>query len=623
MRRAGWKRFRSDRRLTAAITNPVLAALVLLFAGAPALADQDDARRKLSPEVARKAAGAAATDLIPVIVQTWEAPDDATMVKLHGRGGRLKATHEAIRGYTAEIPAGALAELADDPAVERVSLDLPVRAFLDVAMRAVRADVARVELPGLDGRGVGIALVDTGVALHPDLDRSKSPLRPLEVEIVGNERGFADPFGHGTHVAGILNGNGLLSSTPESFRTFRGMAPGSRLISLRALQADGTGFTSDVLRAIDWTIKFRRAYNIRVLNLSLGHPVYESYLTDPLCRAARNAVAAGIVVVTAAGNDGRIGTGFGTIVSPGNEPSVITVGAMDDNDTAAREDDILAPYSSKGPSLVDYVVKPDLVAPGTFIVSLRAAGSTVDRDHPELALRVEQYAGGPDGARAGDYLVLSGTSLAAPMVAGAAALMIQADPMLRPSDVKARLMASAVRDERLPFETGAGYLDVPAAIAATIKSASANSPRAVPNEDGTIGVEPIGDPWDGGWQLGLIWGGGRQFGTLMETENPKITAGGLIWGGSRSLVGAGGLVWGGGRGVLGAESLVWGGGRGLVSAESLVWGGSRGLVSAESLVWGGSRLTGDVDALIFLGEPSLIGIDGSDLASTGLLWGGR
>jgi serine protease AprX len=468
--------------------------------------------------------------------------------------------------------------------------------------------VARQAAPEIDGRGIGIALVDTGVALHPDLDRSKNPLKPIEVEIVGHERGFADPFGHGTHVAGILNGNGLMSSTPESFRTFRGMAPGSRLISIRALQADGTGNTSDVLQAIDWVIHFRRSYNIRVLNLSLGHPVYESYTTDPLCRAARNAVAAGVVVVTAAGNDGRIGSGFGTIVSPGNEPSVITVGAMDDNATAAREDDVLAPYSSRGPSLVDYVVKPDLVAPGSFIVSLRAPGSTIDREHPELALRAEQYQGGPDGARAGDYLVLSGTSLAAPMVAGAAALMLQADPTLRPSDIKARLMTSATHDDRLPFETGAGYLDVAAALDATLRTATANSPRAVPDPNGDLVIEPIGDPWDGGWQLGLIWGGGRSFGTMMATENGMVTAGGLIWGGSRNS--------------LGADSLVWGGSRNSLGADSLVWGGSRS-VSADSLVWGGSRQSGGVDALVSLGEPSLIGTDGSNLACTGLLWGGH
>ena len=606
MRSAGRHGFENDRMLTAGMTKLVIAALVLLLAGAPALAKQDDGKHKLSPELVARTTGAADSDLIPVIVQTYDDPSDLEMVKLHGRGGHLKAKHDAIKGYSAEVPAGAIQDLVDDPEVERVSLDAPVHAFLDIAMRAVRADVARQEWPGLDGRGVGIALVDTGVALHPDLDRSKSPLKPIEVEIVGRERGFADPFGHGTHVAGILNGNGLMSSTPESFRTFRGMAPGSRLISIRALQPDGSGFTSDVLQAIDWVVRFRRAYNIRVLNLSLGHPVYESYTTDPLCRAAHNAVAAGVVVVTAAGNDGRIGSGFGTIVSPGNEPSVITVGAMDDNDTAAREDDILAPYSSRGPSLIDYVVKPDLVAPGSFIVSLRAPGSAIDREHPDLALRVEQYRSGPDGARAGDYLVLSGTSLAAPMVAGAAALMLQADPTLRPSDIKARLMASALHDDRLPFETGAGYLDVPAALEMTIKAASANSPRAVPTATGEIGVEPIGEPWDGGWQLGLIWGGGKRFGTMMDTENPKITAGGLIWGG---------------RNVLNSDSLVWGG-RSLLGADSLVWGG-RSLVGADSLVWGGRSLSGGVDALISLGEPSLIGTDGSDLACTGLVWGGR
>jgi hypothetical protein len=186
--------------------------------------------------------------------------------------------------------------------------------------------------------------------------------------------------------------------------------------------------------------------------------------------------------------------------------------------------------------------------------------------------------------------------------------MLQADPTLRPSDIKARLMTSATHDDRLPFETGAGYLDVAAALDATLRTPTANSPRAVPDPNGDLVIEPIGDPWDGGWQLGLIWGGGRSFGTMMATENGMVTAGGLIWGGSRNS--------------LGADSLVWGGSRNSLGADSLVWGGSRS-VSADSLVWGGSRQSGGVDALVSLGEPSLIGTDGSNLACTGLLWGGH
>src|SRR5262249_16972632 len=159
---------------------------------------------------------------------------------------------------------------------------------------------------------------------------------------------------------GIINGNGADSTGGAYYRTFRGLAPGARLISIRALYPDGSGATSDILTALDWVIKFRSNYNIRVLNLSLGHPIYEPYTTDPLCRSVRAASDAGIVVVVAAGNDGRVGTGFGTIDSPANEPSAITVGAMDDLNSVSTTDDALAVYSSRGPTLIDHVAKPDI-----------------------------------------------------------------------------------------------------------------------------------------------------------------------------------------------------------------------------------------------------------------------
>jgi serine protease AprX len=528
------------------------ASLLLLFpAGAFASSHADG---KVSSDVVKKVQESSPGDLVPVIVQTVGDPSDLQLVKVKLKGGVVKTRHSSIQGYSASVPAAAIEDLADDPEVEHVSLDAPVHAFMDVAIKAIRADVALkdVDNAGLDGSGVGIALIDTGVQLHPDLARDRGGAQPIEVEVVGHEKGMQDYFGHGTHVAGILNGNGLMSSGPDAFRTFRGLAPGAGLISLRALQPDGSGLTSDVISAIDWVVLHRRARAIRVLNLSLGHPVYESYRTDPLCRAVERAVTSGIVVVVSAGNDGRLGSGFGTIDSPGNDPSVITVGAMDDNRTAARDDDILAPYSAKGPTLVDFVVKPDLVAPGSFLVSLRAKGSWIDTAHHELVLRMGDYRSTTDGARDGDYLTLSGTSLAAPMVAGTAALMLQKDPTLRPSDVKARLMASATKDSLLPFEDGAGYLDVAAALASTLTASSSSSPRAVPQPDGTILFQPIDGSWNDAWQQSLIWGGNRRLGELALTENDQVTASGLIWGGGGRLldlltVETNGLIWGGGN----------------------------------------------------------------------------
>jgi serine protease AprX len=537
--------------MATAVLSVFLAALLFIDSALASPGGRGRALGKVSDEVVQAAEFDGPLDLVPVIVQTYGDLSDVDLLLARNHGVVVRARHSAIFGYSAAVPAGALDDLALDPKVERISLDAPVHSQLDIAVRAARGGFLLDAANDLDGRGVGIALVDTGVQLHPDLERAR-PDGLVEVEVVGREKGFADYYGHGTHVAGILNGSGLDSRGPGAFRTFRGVAPGARLISLRALNPDGTGTTSDVLRAVDWAILHRREYNIRVLNLSLGHPVYESFATDPLCRAVRAATNAGMVVVVAAGNLGALGSGFGTILSPGNEPSAVTVGAMDDGRTVAREDDVLARFSARGPSLIDHVVKPDLVAPGAFIVSLRAVGSVLDVTHPEAVLPTGTYRTDGDRNRPGDYMVFSGTSLAAPMVSGAAAVMLQREPGLRPSDVKARLMASASKDEHLPFETGAGYLDIEAALASRVTASSALSPVAVPAADGSLAVQPLEGSWDSSWQQGLIWGGQRFFGTLTTTENDQVTSSGLVWGSNGMRLS--------GVDVLSTSGIVWDGG---------------------------------------------------------------
>ena len=156
--------------------------------------------------------------------------------------------------------------------------------------------------------------------------------------------------------------------------------------SLRVLGADGTGSISDVIEAIDWAIEHKNQFNIRIINLSLGAPVTQTYHDDPLCEAAERAVSAGIVVIASAGNYGKTKEGqpiFGGITSPANDPNVLSVGALDANYTPTRADDVVAAYSSKGPTLFDYVLKPDLVAPGSHVVSAEAAGSYLATTYPE------------------------------------------------------------------------------------------------------------------------------------------------------------------------------------------------------------------------------------------------
>jgi serine protease AprX len=290
------------------------------------------------------------------------------------------------------------------------------------------------------------------------------------------------------------------------------------------------------------------------------------------------AVRKGIVVVVAAGNDGAIGTGFGTITSPGNSPSAITVGAMDDRDTVPLDDDLLAWYSSKGPSLIDLVVKPDLVAPGTWIVSARATGSWLDTQHHELTLAIGDYKNDPaHAAQDGAYYSLSGTSMAAPMVAGAAALMLQKDPTLTPATIKARLMKSAVKDERLVFESGAGSLDVYGAVTATGTAQSAASPLAMAGDDGFVYLQDTAIVWGSSWTQTAIWGGrkGSAYGVTLTPVPQSITSGsGAIWGsgaGARSIIDnpevtGSTAIWGRGRCSLTSTS-------GTVTSQTAIWGG--------------------------------------------------
>src|SRR5262249_51027327 len=214
------------------------------------------------------------------------------------------------------------------------------------------------------------------------------------------------------------------------------------------------GLTSDVIDGIEWAVSNRTTYNIRVINLSLGHPVMEPSTTDPLCQAVADAVNAGIVVVASAGNTGKSPDGrmvLGSIASPRNSPLALTVGAINTWGTVSRADDSVTTYSSRGPTRFELVVKPDVAAPGNKIVSLQAKGSYLPTIYPTL-----HVAGGSSNA----YMTLSGTSMAAPMVSGGVALLLQGTPGLSPAQVKLALQTSAtfVKDGGL-MGAGAGSVN--------------------------------------------------------------------------------------------------------------------------------------------------------------------
>ena len=272
-----------------------------------------------------------------------------------------------------------LAALSLDPVVDHLSGDLPVRPSMVVSNGATLADKTRTggagllglgAVPGVTGAGIVVAVIDSGIAPHPALAGKVI----ANVSLVTGDPRVTDVFGHGTHVAGIIAGTGDAATRVTTLFN-GGIAPGAQLVNVRVLGADGSGLTSDVIAGIDWVIANRARYNIRVINLSLGHPVTEPALTDPLCQAVARATAQGIVVVASAGNDGMTADGrtvLGSIVSPGNSPFALTVGALDTWGTPGRSDDTVATYSSRGPARYDLTVKPDVVAPGNRIISLEA-----------------------------------------------------------------------------------------------------------------------------------------------------------------------------------------------------------------------------------------------------------
>ncbi len=361
---------------------------------------------------------------VDVIVQFKASPTKKHHDKVGGKGGKLKAELGAAKAGLYTVAASALEDLANDPDVVHVSADREVSSTLDNAVLTVGAGIAKSY--GWDGTGIGVAVLDSGVRQHNQMSLSDNVV--YKESFVKSDSDPADDHGHGNHVAGII--------TADGSGGFHGIAPKAKLINLRVLDKNGKGTDSAVIAAIQRAIQLKNTYNIRVMNLSIGRPVVGSYTTDPLCQAVEAAWKAGIVVVVSAGNEGRNNSkgtyGYGTISAPGNDPYVITVGAMKPVATPSRADDHVASYSAKGPTLLDHVVKPDIVAPGNRIVSLRAWEGAMWNSYTGNRVGTEKY-------------LLSGTSMAAPMVSGAVALMLQKTPSLTPDQVKARLMRSATK----------------------------------------------------------------------------------------------------------------------------------------------------------------------------------
>jgi serine protease AprX len=433
----------------------VLVAFAALAVGAPASAQSPAHHNKLD-EVVREAVRSGRSVRAIVRFRDEESRTRARDL-ITTRGGQVRRALNDVGAISVDIDAATTDQLALDSGTVTISVDAEVRSSGAPGSGRSSGATKAPERAKRNGSGVSIAIIDSGVQPHADLPRWR--IRKFIDFVAGRTEPY-DDFGHGTHVAGIAAGSGWASQhLPEAYV---GAAPEAGIIALKVLDANGAGRTSDVIAALEWVAANHVAYNIRVVNMSLGHPVYEPAASDPLVQAAEALVRRGIVVVASAGNlglDPRDGQpGSGGLTSPANGPSIIAVGAVDTKGTDVRSDDTVSDYSSRGPTRFDLIVKPDIVASGHRVVSLSAPGSYLFTNYPAL------HVSAADEAIA-RYMTLSGTSMAAPSVAGTAALMFDTNPRLSAGAIRAILEFTAqhLADTNL-LTQGAGYLNAVGAV---------------------------------------------------------------------------------------------------------------------------------------------------------------
>ncbi len=532
-----------------------------------------------------------------VIVRESDPATDAAELLVAHLGGTVVEDLAVIGGFSAVVPDGSVPVLGSSPAVASVTPNAEVKLTFDewgdgasdlagFAPKDYGGSLYRIAettgakdawSTGVTGQGVDVALIDSGVTPVPGLSSPGQIVfgPDLSFESQSDQFRHLDTSGHGTHMAGIIAGRDNDASQPYAGAMtdhFVGMAPDSRIVSLKVAGHDGATDVSQVIAAIDWVVQHRTddGLNIRVINLSFGTDSTQSYVFDPLAYAVEQAWKAGIVVVVAAGNDGN----GQALRNPAIDPFVIAVGSHEGNKPNAAKPSAVSDFSNCGTAARDV----DILARGRSVLSLRTPGSSADDENPEATVVGRLFLG-------------SGTSQSAAVVSGASALLLSARPDLTPDEVKALLVntGTTVKQARGPCSAPAldvkGALATPAPATTTQISAPALGTGSLDASRGSDRLEHqgvvlggerdiFGNPWDGvSWSnaaaLGTTWSGGQWNGTAWS----GVSWSGVSWSGvSWSGVSWSGVSW---------SNRSWNG----VSWSGTTWSGT---------AWSGSGWSGDV-----------------------------
>ena len=512
-----------------------------------------------------------------VIVRVKAGGGTGVEQKVLSKGNKVFSKHPSIGAFTAELSGDQLAELARDPNVESIGADAEVASFASTDS-SITSSVLRNtlgEYQGSKGVGVGVALIDSGIAPLPAFNGRITAFYDVTsgVPIPTTPN---DEYGHGTHVAGLIGANDA---------NYMGVAPSVTFVGLKVLSKNGKGLTSSVIAALDFAVANRERFNIKVVNMSLGHPIFSPAADDPLVQAVESAVRAGLIVVVSAGNQGTNPdtgqVGYAGVTSPGNAPSAITVGAVNTQGTVSHGDDDVSPYSSRGPTWYDGFVKPDVVAPGHSLVSTTDVNSYLFKTYPNYDVNVNKKW----------YMRLSGTSMATAVTTGVVAAALESHDWatayytVSPGAVTANAMKAMLQYTALPISgvggttpdaltQGTGEVNAEGSVRlAWLSVAMWANPSIATSYPQILATSTTIANTSLPWAARIIWG-------QQSVSGPALAVASTNW--ATNILWGDNIIWG--ENIVWGENIIWG--ENLVWGENIIWG--ENLVWGENIIWGES-----------------------------------